>query len=126
MDSSGLLNNFDLVNDSINNCYAEYNGKNLHYIEVKVNNKFSILNDYVKISSKIINSDVFSINKDKIGYFNYKQYTLIVEADKNNSKLFDKLKMKKIRLIYPMDNYNVEDILELINELYNMEIIKYR
>lgn len=126
MDLIGLLNNFNLVNDIINDCYAEYNGKNPHYIEVKVKDNYELLGDDIKISSKIIHSDEFSISKDKIGFFNYKQYRFIVEEEKETSMVRTKSIERKIRLIYPTDNFNVDEILELIDELHKMDIIKVK
>lgn len=121
MDLIGFFNNFTLVNEMINNSYINYNGKNPHYIEVQVKNKYELLKDDIKISSKIANNSIFSINRDKIGFFNYKQYKFIIEEDKRNEIFAGN---KRIRVVYPTDNYNIGEILELISELSNMEIIK--
>lgn len=126
MDSIGLFNNFNLVNDIINECYAEYGGKNSHFIEIKVKDNYELLGEDVKISSKIIHSEEFSISKDKVGFFNYKQYRFIVEEEKETYTVRSKLGERKIRLIYPTENSNVNEIIELINELYKMDIIKVR
>lgn len=124
MDSIGLINNFKMVNNIINDCYADYNGKNPHYIEIKVKDNYELLGDDIKISSKIIHNDVFSISKDMIGYFNYKQYKFIVEEEKETSIVTAKPVERKIRLAYPTDNFNIDEILELIYELHKMDIIK--
>lgn len=123
MDSIGFFNNFDLVNEMVNSGYIDYNGKNPHYIEIKVKNKYELLKDDIKISSKIANNSIFSINREKIGFFNYKQYRFIIEEDKENRRFVGN---KRIRLVYPTNNYNTEEILELISELSEMKIIKLK
>lgn len=123
MDTIGFYNNFTLVNDIVNKCYEEYNGKNPHYIEIRFKDNYELLVDDIKISSKIIHTNEFSINTNRIGFFNYKQYRFRIE-EKENSRLRNKALERKIRLIYPTDNFNVNEILELINELYKMDIIK--
>ncbi|WP_322413457.1 hypothetical protein, partial [Clostridium perfringens] len=70
--------------------------------------------------------DEFSISKDKIGFFNYKQYRFTVEEEKETSMVRTKPVERKIRLIYPTDNFNVDEILELIDELHKMDIIKVK
>lgn len=107
----------------IDSGYIDYNGNNLHYIEIQVKNKYELLKYDIKISSKIANNSIFWINRDKIGFFNYKQYRFIIEEDKRKGIFTGN---KKIRVVYPTDNYNTEEILELISELSDMEIIKLK
>ena len=126
MDSIGLFDKFNLVNDIINDCYARYNGKNPHYIEIKVKDTYELLIDDIKISSKIMHSNKFSISKDRIGFFNYKQYRFNIEEEKAISIVENKPLERKIRLVYPIDNFKVDEILELIDNLNKMDIIKVK
>ncbi|EHI99775.1 hypothetical protein CDLVIII_3201 [Clostridium sp. DL-VIII] len=120
MDAIGFFKQFALVNDIIKMCYEE---KDSHFIIVRTKNNYKLLNDVIKVSSKIINNREFSISKRRLGGFNYKQYEFVIENEVIGSGVHTKEDIR-IRIIYPTDNFDVAEILELINKLKQMDIIE--
>lgn len=122
MDAIGFFKQFVLVNDIVKMCYGE---KDTHFIVINVKNNYKLLNDYIKVSSKIMNNIEFSISKRKVGCFKYKQYEFRVESQviEKRGRLHEEEEVI-MRIIYHTDNFNVNEMLELINKLKQMDIIE--
>jgi hypothetical protein len=113
---------YKILNDIIAKSYNHE--KDIHYIHIELNKLYDVLNSDVKISSLISKDTLFSLNEEMIGKYLYKDIIFFI-FDKNKSNYGkSNLPMEnRIGIIFKVGVTKIEVIYELLERLYNIEII---
>jgi len=114
-------NHFLYYNKYIGNCPRCFWGLR----DIKLNEKYDLINSNVKISSLISKETRFALEKNDIGYYVYKDIKFgIVDRNRSNPTANVNLKVDSIiNVIFKVNSTQIEVIYELLERLYKIGII---
>lgn len=119
IDPNSLCLHFPKILEALNTAYEE--DKNKHYIEVKLESGYMLSNNHIKISAIIGNDKRFEfVRKRDASYpiYKFKDLEFFINEKKSNVKNEDIY----LRIMFPRKDVS-EDIIELVNALYEHKII---